>query len=424
MLPRVALIEQSFPRPQIHSLETAMIDPLKSGVIPLDQLKGKSIAVGVGSRGITNISGITKTVIEGLKAVGARPFIFPCMGSHAGGTAEGQMHLLKEYGVTPESMGVPFKASMDTVRIESTAEGIPVYFDRNAYESDGILLINRVKQHTDFDYEIESGLHKMATIGLGKKIGAAACHSWSAEFPSYGHVIQKVAEKKLATGKILGGVAVIENAYHETAKIEIVPADRFGTREPQLLQESKSLMPSLPVEKADLLIVDEIGKNISGAGMDPKIVGRRITINTRTLAKPEMTRIVVLNMTDQSEGNAAGLGFADLCTQKVLDKMDRETTYINAITSRNLAGYTIPLHFPTDRETVAAAVQSLGSLVTKDNMRLLRIKNTNELTKIWVSKPLREEVNGNPNVCGVSELFDITFDEAGDIAPLETVVHA
>jgi hypothetical protein len=174
MFPRVALVEQSFPRPQIQSLETAIVEPLKNGVIPIEKLKGKSIAVGVGSRGITNIAGITKTVIDGLKAVGAEPFIFPCMGSHAGGTAEGQMRLLRDYGVTPESMGVFFKATMDTVEIEATDDGIPVYIDQYAYESDGIILINRVKQHTDFEDKIESGLHKMTTIGLGKKIGAFA----------------------------------------------------------------------------------------------------------------------------------------------------------------------------------------------------------------------------------------------------------
>lgn len=421
MFPRVALVEQSFPRPQLQSLETAIIEPLKNGVIPLEKLKGKSIAVGVGSRGITNIAGITKVVIDGLKAVGASPFIFPCMGSHAGGTAKGQMHMLKEYGVTPESMDVPFKATMDTVEIEATDDGIPVYIDQHAYESDGIILINRVKQHTDFEDKIESGLHKMTTIGLGKKVGAFACHSRSSLFP-YGYIIRTVAERKLETGKILGGVAIIENAYSETAKIEIVPGDQFGTREPQLLDESKALMPSIPVDAADLLIVDEIGKNISGAGMDPKIIGRRTTINTRTQAKPDITRIVVCDLTPQTEGNVAGLGFADFCVQRVIDKMDRESTYTNAIYSRNIMGYVTPLHFPTDKETLEGAVTSLGMLITKENMKFLRIRNTMDLTKIWVSEPLLDEVKKNPNVCGVSDLFDVQFEEDGKLQALDSLV--
>lgn len=420
MFPRVALVEQSFPRPKIQSLAIAIIEPLKQGVIPLEKLQGKSIAVGVGSRGITNIAAITKTVIDGLKTVGANPFVFPCMGSHAGGTVEGQMHLLKEYGVTPETMGVPFKATMDTVEIEATDDGIPVYFDKYAFESDGIILVNRVKQHTDFEDIIESGLHKMTTIGLGKKVGAFACHSRSSLFP-YGYVIRTVAERKLATGKILAGVAIIENAYNETAKIEIVPAEQFGTREPQLLNESKSLMPSLPIESADLLIVDEIGKNISGAGMDPKIIGRRTTINTRTQAKPDITRVVVRDLTQQTEGNAAGIGFADFCVQRVLDKLDRQSTYTNAITSRNIMGYVTPLHFPTDLETLEGAVTSLGMLVTKDNMKMLRIRNTLDLTKLWVSEPLLDEVKKNPNVCGVSDLFEVMFDENGTLQPLEAM---
>jgi hypothetical protein len=228
-----------------------------------------------------------------------------------------------------------------------------------------------------------------------------------------------VAERKLATGKILAGVAIIENAYSETAKIEIVPADQFGTREPQLLNESKALMPSLPVDEADLLIVDEIGKNISGSGMDPKIIGRRITINTRTQATPDITRIVVRDLTPQTEGNAAGLGFADFCVQRALDKVNRETTYTNALASRNTIAYITPLHYPTDQETLEGAATSLGLLVTKDNMKLLRIRNTLDLTKLWVSEPLLDEVKKNPNVCGVSDLFDVQFEEDGTLQPLE-----
>ncbi|MFH1742545.1 MAG: hypothetical protein ABIH23_26370 [bacterium] len=412
--PRIALVEQTFPRPQVKSLESSIVEPLKSGLIPLEKLKDKNIAVGVGSRGINRIAEITKITIQALQSIGAKPFIFPAMGSHGGGTAEGQLKVLAEYGVTADSMGIPIHSSMETVQLESTEDDSPVFFDKNAYNSDGVFLINRVTRHSDFDGEIESGLHKMVAIGMGKEDGALACHSRSSLFP-YEHVIRSVAKKKLETGKILGAVAILENAYHETAKVEVVEVSQFEEREVELLREAKSMMPSLPVDSADILIVDRIGKDISGSGMDPKIIGRRGTINSRWQDKPDITRIIALDLTEETNGNCTGLGWADFCVSRLINKIDRKSSYTNAIACRNLMGFNIPIHFDTDRETVQNALASLGSLVKPETARLLRIRDTLSLSNIFVSESLLPGVKNHPNVTHVNELQEMAFDEEGNL---------
>jgi len=414
--PRVALVEQTFPRPQVESLQVSIAEPLKSGLIPLEKLKDKNIAVGVGSRGITRIAEITRVTVQALQSLGAKPFIFPAMGSHGGGTAEGQLKVLAGYGVTEDSIGAPIHSSMETVQLESTEDDIPVFFDKNAYNSDGVILINRVTRHADFDGEIESGLHKMVTIGMGKNEGASACHSRSSLFP-YEYVIRSVARKKLETGKILGGVAILENAYHETARVEVIEASQFEKREVELLREARRLMPSLPVDSADILIVDRIGKNISGSGMDPKIIGRRGTINTRRQDKPDITRIVALDLTEETDGNCTGLGWADLCVSRLVNKIDRKTSYANATACRNLMGFHIPIYFDTDQETIQNALVSLGSLVKPENARLLRIRDTLSLSNIFVSESLLPEVKDHPNVTQVNELQEMVFDETGNLIP-------
>ncbi len=411
--PRVALVEQKFPRPKVDSIEDTVESQFREKITDGDW-HGKKIAVATGSRGVANIARTVRETIQVLKQLGAEPFIIPAMGSHGGATAEGQSKILKDYGITQESMGVKVRSSMETVKIGETELGIPVYMDKNAFESDGVVVVNRIKAHTDFQGQIESGLMKMITIGLGKKDGANVCHSRTTQY-SYDKIIMSVSRHVLQTGKILCGVAILENAYHETAGIEVIPAKEIEEREKQLLPRSKSLMPSLPVDSLDILIVEKIGKNISGTGMDPNIIGRWYNINGRWQEKPDITRIIVMDVTSESAGNAVGIGLADFCSNRVMKKMDRNITYLNAITSRNIINAFTPLTFDTDKEVLIQAQISLGGLITPETIRLIQIKDTMDLSRIVVSEALIPSLQDHPQIASISEPQEIRFDDTGSL---------
>ncbi|RJP19982.1 MAG: DUF2088 domain-containing protein [Candidatus Omnitrophota bacterium] len=413
LFPRMALVEQQFPRPQVESVERTIDEQFRQSGLKPQNLQGKNIAVAGGSRGIANIAGIVKTVVEVLKHYGAKPFILPAMGSHGGGTAEGQAKILADYGITPETMGVPIRSSMETVRLVETNLHIPVFMDRFAYEADGVIVVNRIKPHTDFHGEVESGLMKMITIGLGKKDGADACHSRTSMF-AYDQIILSVSRHVLETGKILAGVAILENAYHETAELHVIPAPDIENRERELLSQAKSWMPSLPVEKADALIIDRIGKDISGTGLDPNITGRWYGLNYRIQETPDILRIVVLDLTEESKGNAVGIGLADFTSRRVIDKMNKEITYLNAITSRNILNAFLPLTFESDREALEQCMISLGKMITPQTVRLLHIRDTLNVTTIAASEALLPELKMSPQVKSIAELREIRFDEKGN----------
>ncbi|MGC9327255.1 MAG: lactate racemase domain-containing protein [Candidatus Hinthialibacter sp.] len=415
--PRVAWIEQSFPRPQFDVTESNIYDLLKHKIAQLDTLQDKRIAITAGSRGISNIDVIVKTLVRLIRDLGGRPFIIPAMGSHGGGTPEGQLQILADYDITPEKMGAPILASIETVQIGQTEDHTPVYVAKAAWESDGIIALNRIKPHTDFVGEIESGLLKIITVGLGKVDGAQTFHSRTADF-AYDYLIQTIAEKTIASGKILCGIALLENAYHETASLEIIPPDQIPTREKELLLQAKEWMPSLPVDQADVLIIEQIGKDISGVGMDPNITGRRYNINTHWQDKPDITRIVVMDISEKSMGNAVGIGLADFCSRKVIDKMDKRVTYLNAVTSRNTICSNIPLHFETDREMLEQTLISLGD-IPAEKIRLLRIRDTLHLTRIEVSEALIPEMKQRSNISAVSALHELEFDKTGGLMPSE-----
>ncbi len=413
--PRIAVIEQQFPRPKIDSIEKTVRDQFQEYDWNGFDFTSKKIAVASGSRGIVNIAHIVKAVIDNLKERGAEPFVIPAMGSHGGATVEGQTKILADYGITPETMGVPVRATMETVQVSETELNVPVYTDKNAFESDGIILVNRIKPHTDFHGDVESGLMKMITIGLGKKDGADAFHSRTSMFP-HDKIILSISQKVLETGKILMGFAVLENAYHETAEIHGIPAAQIEARERELLPRAKSLMPSLPVEKADVLIIDRMGKNISGTGIDPNITGRWYGVNYRIQEKPDITRIVVLDVTAESKGNAVGLGLADFIPQRVIDKMDKDITYLNAITSRNILNAFTPLAFETDRKALEQCMISLGKMITSENVRLLHIRDTLSVTTLEASEALLPELKELPQVTTISELREMQFDGKGNFA--------
>jgi hypothetical protein len=382
---------------------------------------GQSIAVGCGSRGIANVALIACTVIEELKALGAKPFVFPCMGSHGAGTAEGQKKVLETYGITEEATGVPIRATMDTVIVGQLDDGTPVHMDRHAAEADAIVVINRIKPHTGFRGATESGLTKMLAIGIGKIVGAATYHTHGMDaFPD---LLPKVCAVNCSARNVLFGVGIVENAYDETAHVEIVPSELLATREPALQAMAKLNMPQIFFDDIDVLVIDEMGKNISGAGFDPNITGRNRRI-VKWPAKPMVKKIVVLGLTRVTHGNATGLGSADVITMRLYRELDIPSTYANIITSMNLDGATIPMIMNDDHDAIALAVKTVVRVKPED-CRIVRIRNTLHLGEIEVSAPMLGEVRARPDHFEILESPRAWhFDAQGNVAPLLETIHA
>jgi hypothetical protein len=408
-------VRQEFPKsPPLDILAT-----LRREFKP-DVKRGASIAVAAGSRGISNYGAIVGAVVTLLKEAGAKPFIVPAMGSHGGATPEGQRSLLAEYGITEEKMGVPIRDSMATERLGTTAEGIPVNFSAEALRADGVVVVNRVKPHTDFIGKVGSGLLKMIAIGLGKQAGAAACHAAGQKF-GLERVIKNVAGLSLKEAPILGGVAILEDPYHETARLAFVPRLEIEVREVELQVEARKLMPRLPFDEMDLLIIDRIGKNISGPGMDPNVVGRPVQGYSATLSdrswNPVVRRILVTDLTAESHGNAIGVGMADFTTAKLVGKIDKKAMYMNALTSLSVATVKIPITFDTDRDAVEGA---LGTLALDDpsKARVIRIQDTLSLGTVQVSEAFAEAVKGRKELTVLGAPAEIAFDAAGNLLPL------
>jgi hypothetical protein len=418
LFPRIVSLRQRFHHPFVISIRKEIDAAFERTPIDPGAISGKRIAVAVGSRGISSLAEIVHSVIERLQKMGATPFLVPAMGSHGGATPRGQLRVLEGYGVSAENLGVEVAASMDTEYLGMTQEGIPVRVDRIALEADGIVLINRVKPHTDFKGSVGSGLLKMMAVGLGNAEGARDFHSWTRELEP-GSIIRSKAKLLLETGKVVFGVAVIENAYHEIASLEIVSGSRILEDEKGLLVQARNMMPSLPVGEADILVIDQIGKDISGTGMDPNITGRWFKSHSTWQEEPRISRIVVCRLTEKTAGNALGMGLADFCTQKLVDAIDWQTTYTNAVTAQNTLPALMPISFENDRRTLEKAIESLGSRCNRRaDIRLLRIRNTLDLTEMWVSEALLSAVRDRPNVAEVSEAREIVFDEEGFLEPL------
>jgi len=412
-LPRMVPIETAFDRPALADVAQAFLGKLHASRV-LDAIRpGMSIAVGAGSRGIASAPLLTRLLIEELKKVGARPFIFPAMGSHGGATPEGQRALLARMGFTEEKMGAPIKATMDVVLAGSTPDGLPVHMDAFAAASDGIIVVNRIKPHTSFRGKIESGLSKMIVIGVGKQKGAETCHNLG-----YGRMEQNLlalCRATLASGRILFGVGLIENAYHETSQVEIVPAAEIETQEPRLLDEARKLMPTVPIHSLDVLLIDEVGKNISGTGFDPNVVGRYATPDvTLTERDPRITRIAVLNITDVSDGNGTGLGLADFTTERVFRKFNFVETYCNLLTSTTATAGKIPMVLRNDQQAIQAAIKTC-LIADPRKVRLARIKNTLSLDRTFISENLVEEALRNPRTKVTGPAAEMAFDADGNL---------
>lgn len=412
-LPRLVAMETAFERPVLADVAQAFRAKLRASRV-LDAIRpGMKLAIGAGSRGITNLTLVTRTLIEELKQAGAEPFIFPAMGSHGGATPAGQRAVLERMGFTEKSMGVPIRATMDVVQVGSTPEGLPAYVDAIAAEADGIIVVNRIKPHTTFRGTIESGLVKMIVIGVGKQKGAETCHNLG--WGRMEHNLLALCRTTLATRKILFGVGLIENAYHETCRVEVVPAAEILTREPALLAEAHQLMPVVPISPLDVLIIDEIGKNISGSGFDPNVVGRYANADIAlTPRDPRITRIAILDVTPVSDGNGTGLGNADFTTERVFRKFNFIETYCNLLTSTTTLAAKIPMVLRNDRQAIQAAIKT--SLIGDPRqVRLARIKNTLSVDRMLISENLVDEARSNPRTKIVGRAADLAFDADGNL---------
>jgi Lactate racemase N-terminal domain len=390
MYPNMYRIRQTFEGPAVADIPAAVQAELARVDVVSIIKPGQTVALTAGSRGITNIATIVKATADYLKTIGAKPFVIPAMGSHGGGTADGQLDVLRHYGVTEDSMGVPLRASMEVVQIGETPDGLPVWLDKYASEADHIGVINRVKPHTDFSGAIESGLFKMMTIGLGKYHGAQHYHRANVQY-GYEHVIRTVARTVLQHARIAFGLGIIENGYDQTAVIRAVGTPQFEATELELQALSKKLAARLPFDFIHLLIVEEIGKNISGTGMDTKVIGRIMNIIEPPPTHPRILRIYARDLHDDSYGNAMGVGLADFVSRRLVNKIDPTATYINGLTGLSPESARIPITFDTDREAVEAALGTIG-LVKPEEARIVRIQNTLLLEELDVSEALLSEV--------------------------------
>jgi Lactate racemase N-terminal domain len=411
------LLERTSPSMRgVTDLEGEIRQSLSGLGIPRERLAGRHIAVTAGSRGIANLKEIIKASCDWLKAQGAQPFVIPAMGSHGGATAEGQRLILEEYGVTPDYIGVEIKSDMATVQVGETSEGFNVNVDRNAWEADSILVVNRIKPHTDFSGSIESGLLKMIAVGLGKREGAAVTHRWSRRYGNE-RVIRSIAGVTLATGKILCGLAVAENEMHQIAVVRAALPEGIVAMEEATLPIARSLVPRLPFARCHLLVVDEMGKNISGTGMDTKIVGRGA--RPQPVEGPEIGLIYVRDMTVESDGNSIGVGMADAIHERFYRKIDLSKMYMNSRTSLNPMMARVPMYLPSDREAIEYMLATLGTPDTAEQ-RIIWIRNTLELNCIAVSSAFAREAGALTGWQMLPEEFAVCFDDAGNLtSPFE-----
>jgi len=393
-VPRLNLfgVIQSFEAPKIDDLESYLTKELEK--IASRVTAGSSIALAVGSRGIFGIDRIVRTTVSWLKKKNTKPFVVPAMGSHGGATAEGQMEVLSSYGVRESTIGAPIRSSMEVVCLSSDLP-VKLFMDFHAYKADGIILINRIKPHTDYHGPYESGLVKMAVIGLGKHEQALEIHRFGV--PGLKDFIPQCAKRILDTGKIVGGVAIVENAYEQTAAIEVLPAEAILSQEPHLLNLARTLMPVLPSESVDLLIVDWIGKDISGVGMDTNIIGRIEIRGEKEPDHPRIKAIFARNLTANSHGNALGIGLADVISRRLYDKIDFQATLENTYTSSFLSRAKVPVVAESDEQAVDIALRSSGA-VAPGQERIMRIRDTLHLKEIYVSEKLLEELRSLPNI--------------------------
>ncbi|MCG8540005.1 MAG: nickel-dependent lactate racemase [Clostridia bacterium] len=409
-IPKVIKVRQKFEGQHIENIGQEIENQLVNKSLLKKIEKGQRVAITVGSRGIANIPLIIKEVVNNIKKVGGKPFIVPTMGSHGGANAKGQVKVLKGLGVTEESIGVPIHSSMEVVKIGEASNGLPVYIDEIANEADAIVVVNRIKPHVAFTGNYESGLMKMISIGLGKQYGASISHDLG--FAEMSENIRKIANVVIAKKNIAFGLGIIENAYDETYKIIGMPKEEIEEKEPGLLAEAKRKMAKIYFDKFDVLLVDEMGKNITGSGIDTNVIGRYHTAYGS--GGPTITKMVALDLTEQSQGNANGMGIVDFISQRFYDKIKLDQTYPNSLTSTIQQSVKIPMTLENDRLAIAAAIKTCN-IFDKSKVRLVRIKNTLKLDIIYISESLLEEAKANPNLEILGNAKEFDFDGEGNL---------
>ncbi|MBI3470531.1 MAG: DUF2088 domain-containing protein [Candidatus Solibacter usitatus] len=411
-LSRLVLVRQNFPDRRLRDLPGAVRQQLAASPFAARLKPGSRVAIGVGSRGITNIATIVRAIADYWTSQGMHPFIFPAMGSHGAATAEGQADVLAHYGIIQETMGCPILSSLEVAPLGKTPEGIQTFMDRNAFESDGVMLVGRVKWHTDFAGKIESGLFKMMAIGLGKFAGAQHYHTYAHKL-GLENVVRAIGRQVLASGRILGGLAILEDAYHNTAQVTAVPVEAMERQEEELLALAKSWMGRLPFD-LDVLMLDEIGKNISGAGMDTKVVNRGVHGQYNPWEGPRFERVYVRDLSNNSYGNGVGLGMADIVCDRLLDKIDWVPTRINSLTASTPAAIRTPVHFPTDRACLEAIVPTVGKFDPGD-VTVGWIKNSLELSLVGLTENLMPRIRNHPLLEVVEGPREWPFDGKGNL---------
>ena len=407
-IPRMARIRQVFDASCIDDPVSLLQSELEQKATNCEDLMGKRVAITVGSRGIPHLPDLVLTIIRFLRTRGAEPFIVPAMGSHGNACAEGQLEIVKSYGITEESMGVPICSSMDVVELGALDDGTPVYCDRFAAEADGLVVMNKIKPHTDFRGSHESGLAKMMAIGLGNHKGASMFHMMGMDtFPER---LPKVANLFLGKLPILFGVGVIQNAYDKLCLVEVIPPQNLMERESELLQIAKKRMGRFKFDDVDVLIVDEIGKNISGAGIDPNIVGRNFSRNIHDVLR--LQKLFIRGLTSETHHIGTGIALADITTRRCLNSIDFSAVWANAITATVIQSGAIPMYMENDRDALMLAIRTCNG-VNFQNARVVRIKNTLEITEFDVSDAILEELSGRSDIEVLSEPEEIRFDEKG-----------
>lgn len=410
--PKMCDLIQTFETQRVSDIPATVRQQMQS--LQLEKLirPGQTVAIPAGSRGIANIGVILREIAAYFSSIGAAPFIVPAMGSHGGGTVDGQVRMLSSLGVTEDSVGVPIRATMETVIVAQTSNGLPVHFDRYASEADHVFVVGRIKPHTRFVGPVESGLHKMMLIGLGKHEGAKVYHR-GILMMSFPEIIDAVAERVLQVCRVCGGMAILENAVDETALLEAVKPEDFARREPELLILANRWLPRLPFDDVDLLIVDRIGKNISGVGMDANVVGRKFNDHAATAQdQTRCRRIFIRSLTKETYGNATGIGMSEFTTQRCVDQIDPESTRINCITGLHPEAAMIPITLPTDAAAVEAALQTIG-MIEPENARVIQISDTLHLTHVRVSEAYFAEARKSPNLRLDGEPYDFPVDAEG-----------
>ena len=408
-IPKFVSIRQQFDATKIENIKEVIDAKFQQDNIKDIIKEGQTIGVTVGSRGLDNLRDIVKYVCDNIKAKGATPVIIPSMGSHGNAVAEGQADFVRGLGVTEEYVGAEIKAGMDVVQLGTTELGLPVYYDIIASELDGVIVMGRVKAHTDIECDIESGLHKMIAVGLGNHIGAQAVHARGLD--KAGPRIKSIARHALKHSNIIFGIALLENAYDETSQIEFIPTDEIADAESALLKKSKENLPRFLFNDIDVLIVDELGKNISGDGMDPNVIGRGV-IGPKN-KDIRINKIVALDTTKESGSNAYGVGLSDITTKRIFNKLQTEAMYTNAITAISINGARIPIAMDSDKLAIQLGIRT-ACCDEPSKIRIVRIKDTLSLKELYVSEALLEDIKRNDNIEIISELKDFEFDADGN----------